>query len=293
MGLISSIKNDIKKSGQSKKKLLYVRSDEKVRIRFLTEIDDGSSFVFHDSFDKGINCLCRKELDEDADCPYCEMSSDEIRTRTLYAWSVYNYDKKEVEIAMFAVNQCTPVSQIIQLAENYGTITDRDYVLIKSGKQQSTSYSVIPQDKNKFRNDKAKPLSRSAMLKIIEAALPFDSDTEDDDDDDDRSSKKTKSKKSGKAEKEKKYRALDDDEMPIQGKNTKKDKKKKKAMADIEWMEEQLEDNDIDEDEFCEYFEVKSLKKIKDKTQDEFTDMVEEYLDDVDDDDDDDEDDDE
>ena len=70
---------------------------------------------------------------------------------------------------------------------------DRDYVLKKTGSGSSTSYSVTPMDKNKFKNDKAKPYSKSAVLKILNKAFPFKELEDDDEEEDDEPKKKKKS----------------------------------------------------------------------------------------------------
>lgn len=286
MGLISQIKADVARSGANKAKILYVRSDNKVRVRFLQELDDGHSFVFHDNFNEGVNCFCPRNLDEDNDCIYCSGESPiQVRTRNLYAWSVYNYDTKQVEIALFAVNQCTPVNQLITMSEAYGTIMDRDYVLAKAGKQQSTTYTVIPQDKEKFRNPKARPMSQEAIAKILSEAFPYENGKEEE----------VESVES-KLPKPKKFAKMEDEEIPFEETEEEEEveeveapKKKTKAGLSEEYIEQTLEDNDIDEDDFMEYHEVKSLKRLKDKSKAEFKAMVKEYLEALDEDEDEDE----
>uniref|UniRef100_UPI0037DDB1E5 hypothetical protein n=1 Tax=Methanobrevibacter smithii TaxID=2173 RepID=UPI0037DDB1E5 len=310
MGIIGSIKNQAAKSGGNKEKILYVKADSKVRIRFLQELDDGYEFTFHDSYAEGINAICQEELGKN--CPLC--GNEDLRTRSLYAWSVYNYDTKKVEVMLYAVNQCTPVQSLVNMSENYNTIMDRDYVLSKSGKGQSTTYTVIPQDKQKFRNTKASPYTKSAILKILDKAYPLSDEFKEDDDEDDdidfveedldeEDEKKSKSKKSSnkKASKKKKeveeeiddeeddeedeeeYARIDDDEVE-ESFNPKKSRKKKTTSSkkkenniSVEDMEEILEDEDIDEDEFLEYLELSSLKKIK-KTKKAFKSLIAEYL---------------
>jgi hypothetical protein len=98
---------------------------------------------------------------------------------------VYDYEAKEVKILMQAVNNCTAVPALMALYENYQTLTDRDLVVQRTGKAQNTAYSVVPMDKNKFRNEKAKPLSEKAILKYIAKAYPVDSDDDDYDDEND------------------------------------------------------------------------------------------------------------
>lgn len=185
MGLVDDIKNQVKKSGTNKGKFLYFKSGTKVRVRFLDDMDEGHKVRFHDSYAAGINVPCQEEFGHE--CPYCD--DDELRTRDQYAWSVWDYDAKEVKILMAPVNQCSPVPALVSMYEAYGTLCDRDYVITKSGQQQSTTFSVVPMDKAKFRNDKAKPLSEQKFLQLLDKAFPCD-DNNDDDDEPKKKSKK-------------------------------------------------------------------------------------------------------
>lgn len=194
MGLLDRMKHEAAKSGASKGKFMYFRPDDKKRIRFLQELDDGLEIPFHDNFERGINVPCQEVFGKD--CPYCE--DEDLRTRSQFAFSVYDYDAKEVKILMQAVNQCSAIPALVNMAETYGTITDRDYVLKKTGKGSTSSFTIIPMDKNKFRNEKAKPLSKKALLKYLNQAFPCDDsedDLEDDEDDYEDSHKKPNTKK--------------------------------------------------------------------------------------------------
>lgn len=167
---LSSIKNEIKKSGTSKGKFLFFREDTKVRVRFLTDMEDGLEIPFHDSYQLGVNVPCQEAYGRD--CEYCE--DENLRTRNMYVWSVYDYESKEVKLIMAAVNNCSPVPALASLYESYGTLCDRDYEIKRIGKGQNTTYSVIPLEKKKFRNEKVKPMSEQAMLKCIDKAYPAD-----------------------------------------------------------------------------------------------------------------------
>ena len=194
MGLLDRMKHEAAKSGASKGKFMYFRPDDKKRIRFLQELDDGLEIPFHDNFERGINVPCQEVFGKD--CPYCE--DEDLRTRSQFAFSVYDYDANEVKILMQAVNQCSAIPALVNMAETYGTITDRDYVLKKTGKGSTSSFTIIPMDKNKFRNEKAKPLSKKALLKYLNQAFPCDdseNDLEDDEDDYEDSHKKPNTKK--------------------------------------------------------------------------------------------------
>lgn len=192
MGLVDKIKADVKKSGQNKGKFIYFREGVKQRVRFLTDMDDGMEVTFHDSFEKSINVPCQEHFGRS--CPYCE--EEDLRTRSQYVWSVYNYDTKEVQLFMFAVNNCSPIPALMAMYENYGTITDRDFIISVSGKQQNKTFSVVPMDKVKFRNDKAKAFSEKAILKMLDKAFPCD--IVEDEDEEDEAPKKRPAKSTGK-----------------------------------------------------------------------------------------------
>ena len=209
MGLVDDIKNQVKKSGTNKSKFLYFKSGTKVRVRFLDDMENGHKVKFHDSFTAGVNVPCQETFDRE--CPYCD--DDELRTRDQYAWSVWDYDAKEVKILMAPVNQCSPVPALVSMFEAYGTLCDRDYVITKSGQQQSTTFSVVPMDKNKFRNEKAKPLSESAFLKTLDKAFPCNESEGYDDDEEDEAPKKRSPKKAGKKKPEPEDDWEDDDEV--------------------------------------------------------------------------------
>lgn len=149
----------------------------KVRIRFLSDLDDGIKVPFHDHYERGINVPCQESLGRD--CPYCE--EEGLRTRDQYCWPVWNYDANEVQILAGAANAYSPIPAIVGIFEAYGTLLDRDIVITKNGTQTSTTYSVIPMDKVKFNNSKAKPFSEEKMLSILDKAYPADASEDDED----------------------------------------------------------------------------------------------------------------
>ena len=231
MGLVDKIKQDVKRSGQNKGKFIYFREGQKIRVRFLTDMDDGMEVTFHDSFEKSINVPCQDLFGRG--CPYCE--EEGLRTRSQYIWSVYDYEAKEVKLFMFPVNNCSPVPGLMAMFENYGTITDRDYVISVSGKGTTKTYSVVPMDKVKFRNEKAKPYAEKAILKMLDKAYP--SDVEDDDDDEEETTSRKRSNKASKTS------------------NNKKTSKKKPEPED-DYDDDDYDDDFEDEDDWGEDDEV-------------------------------------
>jgi len=190
MGLLSEIKKDAKKSGQSKGKFIYFREGQKQRIRFLQDMDEGLQITFHDSFERSINVPCQEHFDRD--CPYC--NDETVRTRNQYIWSVWNYETNEVQLFMFPVNNCSPIPALVAMYETYGTLTDRDYVISVTGKQQNKTFSVVPMDKVKFRNSKAKPFSEKAILQMLDKAFPCEVESDDEEEDEDYTPKNKKKK---------------------------------------------------------------------------------------------------
>lgn len=185
---LNNIKSAIAKSGSSKGKFLFFKEGTKVRVRFLSDMEDGLEVKFHDSFALGVNVPCQEEFGRE--CEYCE--DENLRTRSMFVWSVYDYESKEVKLLMFAVNQCSPVATLASLYEAYGTLTDRDYEIKQNGSGQGKSFSVIALDKKKFRNTKVHAMSDEAILKCIDKAYPADNseDLEEEEDEKPRNKKK-------------------------------------------------------------------------------------------------------
>jgi len=234
-GLLSAIKSDVEKTGQNRGKFFYVKSGAKARIRFLEDADDGRKVLMHDRWEPQLKVPCRKNIDEDAECQYCDMEG--VRSRTQYAWSVWDYEANEVKIFMYAANNCSPVPPLAAMHEQFGNTIDRDYSIGRTGQGTNTQYSVIPLDKTKFRNEKAKPIPEKAFWKAVFDAFPAgdveaeepDEDETDDTDDDE-----------------------DEDEKPAKKAKTKKPEPKKpvakgKSKKDEDWDDDEEEDDEDDD----------------------------------------------
>ncbi len=187
MGLVDDIKNQVKKSGTNKGKFLYFKPGVKVRVRFLQDIDDGLKIPFHDSYVASINVPCQELFGRT--CKHCD--NEDLRHRDQYMWSVWDHEAKEVKLLLGPVNNASPIPGLVGAFDAYGTLTDRDYVITKNGSGPTATFSVVGMDKAKFRNEKAKPFSKTKALELLDKAFPDDS-TSNDDDDDDKSSKGSK-----------------------------------------------------------------------------------------------------
>lgn len=249
MGLIDSMKERIKNSGSSRKEVFYVGADSKKRIRFLQELDDGFEFKFHSHWNRGVNALCAEVYGQD--CPYCADTDEEMKEVTQYAWNVWDYDANAVRILLYKATGISPVPQLIEFAEEYGTICDRDYTIKKTGKGMSGNVTVIPAEVSKFRNSKAKPFSYKQIVKLLQAAFPINSedasDAPDDDEEDEKPVKKQKKNKKKEKTIEEKLQELDIDDLKNIAIELGISKKELKGLDEEEIVELLVDDNDEDE----------------------------------------------
>ena len=198
--LIDQMKEKIAKSGSSKKEILYWGKDSVKRIRFLQELDAGFVFQFHNNWDPSIFELC-KDPEDHENCKLCE---EGIALQDQYVWSVWDYDSNSVRIIQFKATGVSPIPALIEMYDEFGTITDRDYKIKKIGQGQGSSFVVTPLDKERFKNPKAKPFNHKQVQEILENAWkPKDTSDidEDSDEDEEDETPKKKSKKKDKKEK--------------------------------------------------------------------------------------------
>lgn len=181
MSLIDEIKNQVKKSGANKGKFIYFKPGVKTRVRFLQDMNEGKKIPFHDIYTLGINVPCQELFGRK--CKHCD--NDELRHRDQYVWSVWDHEAKEVRLLMGPVNNASPIPHLVGMFDAYDTLKDRDYVITKNGTGPTATFSVVPMDKSKFRNDKAKPFSEAKLFELLDKAFPDGDSSSNDSDDDD------------------------------------------------------------------------------------------------------------
>ena len=265
-GLIEQMKEKIAKSGSSKKDILYFGKDTQKRIRFLQELDEGYVFEFHNNWDPSIFELC-KDTENHENCKLCE---EGISIQDQYVWSVWDYDSSSVKLIQFKATGLTPIPAFIEMYEEFGTILDRDYKVKKVGQGQGASYVVTPLDKERFKNSKAKAMSRKQVKEILENAWqPKEITTDEDDDDEEEEESKVKNSK-GKKKNKKKQKSLRDKFEELSFKELKEiameigiSKKELKAFEDEEELLDELFDN-YEEDDLEEL-----LEDLDDEEEDE------------------------
>lgn len=253
--LIKQMKERIAKSGSSKKEVLYFAPDSVKRIRFLEELDEGKMVNFHSDFNAHIYEICKGD-----DCDLCEK---EVPILEQYAWSVWDYDSNAVRILLTKATGISPIPQLIELYEEYGTLLDRDIKIKKVGKGTGGSYAVTPLDKSRFRNN-AKPFTEKQMNEILIKAFGSSPDFKNDEEEPD----------------EKKY-AETDEELPTGRSEKKKAKKKEKSLRDkyLELDEDDL--RDICSDIGMPKKEIRSLETVEDIVAELFENYEEEDLEEI------------
>jgi hypothetical protein len=162
MSMLDKIKKKISDASKTVTDEFYVGQDKKARVRFLTDLEDAMEVLWHDKFEDSINVPCLKHYK--LDCPYCKASDKKIRTRQVFAWTIYNYELDKVQIFKFPANNFTPVPSLVAMYESYGTLLDRDYVISRTGTGFEISYHVVPMDKTKFKKS-VKPFSKEQIMK--------------------------------------------------------------------------------------------------------------------------------
>ena len=260
--LVESMKERISRSGSKKGNLFYLKKDGKCRVRFLQDMEDGIQVQYHDKFGE-FSHPCLSYYGKK--CPSCK--NPEAKHIDNYVWSIWNYETKRVELFMFKASKASPIQPLISMYENYGNITDRDYVIQRNGEGFETNYSVVPMDKKKFKGDE-EPYSKKKVLKmLLEAAqLPDDEDVdEDDDEEDDDEEEITSKKKVNKKTKSKYDDDEDEEELDEDDEEEEEEKPKKKSKKVEKKKVEEDEDEDEDEDEEEEKPKKKSKKSDKKK----------------------------
>ena len=163
VSLLDSIKSQIAKSGGGFKAIFRVKKPgDKVRVRFLDDFEEGVQVDFHDKWGE-FNHPCLRYMGKE--CPNCD--NDEARTNPNYAWNVYNYETKQVEIFIFKANRTTPLAALGAVYETIGDITSQDIIIQRNGERTDTSYAVIPTGKCEKFTKVVKKYSKKKLFDVL------------------------------------------------------------------------------------------------------------------------------
>lgn len=262
--LVDIMKAKIANSGNKKSVVFYVKAGNKVRVRFLQDMEEGIQVDFHDKWGE-FNHPCLSYYGEK--CPNCK--NPEARTTSNFVWTVWNYETKQKELFVFKANKCSPIPALVSMYETYGTICDRDFVIQRNGSGTETNYSVVPMDKKRFKLDE-EPFSKKKVLKLLLEAFPCDDldeddlDDEDEDEEEDTPKKKQKNKSSVKKSRK---RYEEDDEEDEEDDEDEDDEDEYDDDDELPFDDDDEDDEDLDDEEEDddEEYERKSRKSTKQK----------------------------
>ena len=243
--MVDIMKERINKSAGGSMFFLKFKNNEKRRIRFLTDVNEAMLVTFHDNFKKGVGNPCYKYFGRSS-CPFCNKTKEDgYRTRDLFVFTVYDYETNEVKLITEAANDCSPIPHMLENFEEFGTLTDRDYIVKRRGKGFDTSYTLIPGSERPFKGvkkfkaldedevfEKLKERYLSKMKDILKKIKNGTFDDEEDLEDDEEEFKPRKKSKN----------------IKLPRKKTKK-KTKFERYYDEEEFEEEEDENELDLDD--------------------------------------------
>lgn len=167
--IVALMKKNIEKASKSSNQLFRFKSGAKTRVRFLKELEEGSTLVTVHNVWQGFYFPCPKYFGYKY-CPFCANDHEygnKLRTVQKFAISFYNYGASKVNFLLEASNRYSPLCDIIGYNDEYNTITDRDYVIKKTGEALDSNFTVIPgESKTKFKAN-VKALSEKEIFEIL------------------------------------------------------------------------------------------------------------------------------
>lgn len=205
--VIDEIRSALRKGGKDGKgkglpnELLFVQVDGVKVVRFLADAtnEETTKVVQHDKYGEFMPQPCFRYYGKK--CPFCDLGG-KYKTRTFYAWTVYDYESQQKRIFLAAPSQNSALDDLIEIFEKNGTLKDRDLRIIRvaSGDNKSrykvrevqgepTPYKV-PNKKNPFSQDKIFSILRGTISQVkpkavesgIDDDAPISRSSSDDDD---------------------------------------------------------------------------------------------------------------
>jgi len=155
--IVDRMKKRIETAADNSNKKFRFISNEKRRIRFLTELEDAVLVKYHNVWgEDGFLFPCPKYFGYE-ECPLCSGDHEygnKMKTREKYAISFFDYETRETKFLDEAANNFSPIPDLVAYFEEYGTILDRDYTIKRTGENQQTSYTVMAADESIFKGRK-------------------------------------------------------------------------------------------------------------------------------------------
>lgn len=255
LSVINSIKKDIDKSSKGFKNLFILGTDNKARVRFLSDLGKAIVVPEHDKFGEMYPTPCLAK-NFDKVCKYCEKEG--IRLRDTFVWTIWDYEAKEKKILKAPATRQSVVPHLCSAFETYGTLLTRDFVISKRGKRQNTTYSVMALDKEEFKKKK-KPFTRDEVLELcVESSSEYNYDDIEKLDDFEEQEEE---------EYENEEEEYEDEDEDLEEEKESKDENFEYEIDEDEDEDEENEDEDEEKGEEEEEEEEKPRKKIKRKVK--------------------------
>lgn len=163
---LQSLKKVAETANKSASDFIKLRDGQAVTVRFLQELDTGAKnfdeerglaiTVFeHKAPDNpSLRFLCTR--DEEGQCVGCELAVVESRWRRrprLFI-NVYVVEENAVKVLATGFSSRGVGNTLIEYAEDFGTICDRNYKFKRTGEGLQTSYTLTPREVSPFDLDK-------------------------------------------------------------------------------------------------------------------------------------------
>lgn len=153
-----NVRDDIKRSSGQGNFMKTVQDGKDLRVRFLQDPEDWYKFREHYSEEtKFFPCT------QDDTCPGCNSDSEKTqRSSRRYAASVIDVKEGKVICLKMPVDLANRVT--LKCDRNNGTLLDRDYTLIRTGKGLDTTYNVETEDKTNIDLSRYEKIDAEALL---------------------------------------------------------------------------------------------------------------------------------
>lgn len=192
--ILSRMRQSVVNASAGNSQIAFLKPNTKMRIRFLTGIEQGIYTPVHDNFDGKVNNVpCYSLIGRE--CPYCEGTAPvETKKKEYFAWPIWQYDetslkgdnaqKGRVKIFWMKAVKAGVIEQLEkwynteQEAGDGGDITDRDWIFERTGESTDTRYSLQAAKAYPFKVPGVKVPDEDAILKLIFAAQAPDLDAD-------------------------------------------------------------------------------------------------------------------
>lgn len=152
MGSVQAVKNSAKGGGNSK--MAFIPSDKALVVRFLEEPEHW--IMYQEVYDP-----MRKNSYPVPDDPTMPGHDDDLRKSDRYLANIVDVDRDIVKALKLPKSV---VNALIARYEKYGTLTDRDYELYRTGSGLDTEYFADPEAPSKKKLDKYDTMDLEEVL---------------------------------------------------------------------------------------------------------------------------------